>query len=250
MKYVPVLLMSVGVLSSMVLQAAVIPNEPLPRNASIEFDTPKDNGFNYFSATFEVPNEVPIKGVAFIWPGLGPSGKNYLPIDNGVLQPVLTYNVTAVSCAPYQQEDLPQNYQGWWISGQYVNTYGHQAGFTGCNGGHVMAVHPGDTLKTELIFDKELGWIQTISDVTLAQQVSYIIKLEGIVGQPQEQNRAYLDFESAGGSSLENPITFKDITLKTLGSNTLVGQSINQCSTLESRDINTVHIDECHVKAG
>ena len=69
------------------------------------------------------------------------------------------------------------NYQGWWISGQYVNTYGHQEGFIGCNGGHVLAVNPGDTLKTELAFSKYLGWTQMITDLDSHQQISYTISL-------------------------------------------------------------------------
>ena len=133
-----------------------------------------------------------------------------------------------------------------------MNTYGHQAGFTGCNGGHVLAVNFGDTLKTELSFVKNTGWIQTITDLNINKQVSYTINLEGqSEQQPQEQNRAYLDFEPAGGSSLKNPITFKDITLTTKGVNPLVGQKFSQCSGIEpTNDNHTVHIDSCSVKAG
>jgi hypothetical protein len=58
----------------------------------------------------------------FLWPGLSPFNKlgetadHYLPIDNGVLQPVLTFGD---SCAPLSGPlgNIDRSASGWWISG-------------------------------------------------------------------------------------------------------------------------------------
>ena len=72
------------------------------------------NEFVDLRTTLTVPAPPPATGTLFLWPGLDPApgGRNFLPIDNGVLQPVLTWGA---SCAPGQQ---PIQYSTWWISGQ------------------------------------------------------------------------------------------------------------------------------------
>jgi hypothetical protein len=73
---------------------------------------------NGLHTTMTVPEKPPPSGTLFLWPGLQPlpGGKNYNPIGNGVLQPVLMWSGT---CAP----TAPSSYASWWISAQYVNTY-------------------------------------------------------------------------------------------------------------------------------
>lgn len=220
---------------------------PQPENGLIGFGTPRGNGFIYMKVDIEVPYSAPTEGVAFIWPGLQPGGENYSPIDNGVLQPVLTHNATYGSCAP-NQSDLPAGYKGWWISGQYVNTYGTEPGYTGCNGGSVLAVSSGDLLTLEIAYDSSLGWVQTVTNKTKSESVNYIIKLEVPAGFPQEQNRAFLVFEPAGGSSLPHPVTFRGIVLKTVGYNELTNDSHPQCSPIERVDDNTVSIASCLIR--
>ena len=72
-----------------------------------------------------VPPQPAASGTVFLWPGLQPlpSGKHYAPIGNGVLQPVLTWGST---CA----RGAPNDYNSWWISGQYVNVSGREAART------------------------------------------------------------------------------------------------------------------------
>eukprot|EP00834_Sanchytrium_tribonematis_P006700 NODE_518_length_6556_cov_0.505653.p4 type:complete len:268 gc:universal NODE_518_length_6556_cov_0.505653:6457-5654(-) len=116
--------------------------------------------FTYFASTMNVP-PLPNKEweTLFIWPGLQPGGsKTYYPIDNGVLQPVLTYGD---SCAPNPSNASFNLDKTWWISGQYVNTIGREPGFTGCYGGDRVPVRVGDELRMVMELKKTI-WIQTI----------------------------------------------------------------------------------------
>src|SRR6185437_548303 len=120
--------------------------------------------------TMVVPPEPPATGTLFLWPGLQPDGANYDPIDNGVLQPVLTWGS---SCAPGKQ---PRAYSTWWISGQYVNTNGSDPGYTGCAGGPIMSVAVGDTLDLDFSLAGTI-WTQTVTDAQTGQSVSYSIDM-------------------------------------------------------------------------
>jgi hypothetical protein len=133
--------------------------------------------------TMVVPPKPPASGTLFLWPGLDPSGANFLPIDNGVLQPVLTWGS---SCAPGKQ---PRAYSTWWISAQYVNTIGADPGYIGCYGGDVMSVNVGDTLNMDIKLDGTV-WNQTVTDVQTAQSVTF-----GIDMMNQAQNLAYFVIE-------------------------------------------------------
>lgn len=115
--------------------------------------------------TMVVPPKPPASGTLFLWPGIDPDGANFDPINNGVLQPVLTWGP---SCAPGTQ---PLDYSTWWISGQYVNTNGNVSGYTGCDGGPIMSVNVCDTLNMDIALAGTV-WTQTITDVQTNQTVT------------------------------------------------------------------------------
>ena len=154
--------------------------------------------------TMVVPPEPPASGTLFLWPGLQPDGANYDPINNGVLQPVLTWGP---SCAPGKQ---PRAYSTWWISGQYVNTNGSDPGYTGCQGGPIMSVAVGDTLKMYFSLAGTI-WTQTVTDVQTGQSVSYSIDM-----MKQAQNLAYFVIEEYSSAPVSEVI-FTDTTI-TFGS--------------------------------
>jgi len=133
--------------------------------------------------TMTVPAEPPASGTLFLWPGLQPNGANFNPINNGVLQPVLTWGP---SCAPGKQ---PRAYSTWWISGQYVNTNGSYTGYTGCLGGTIMAVEVGDTLNIDMSLVGTV-WTQTVTDAQTGESVTYSIDMMN-----QAQNLAYFVIE-------------------------------------------------------
>jgi hypothetical protein len=112
-------------------------------NGHVAFGTPPINRITRLTTKLVVPPRPEPVGTLFLWPGLQPhsQGENFLPIDNGVLQPVLTWGP---SCAPGEK---PRAYSTWWISAQYVNTFGRHRGYTDCQGGPIMRVKPGDTLR-------------------------------------------------------------------------------------------------------
>lgn len=144
--------------------------------------------------TMVVPPEPPATGTLFLWPGLQPDGANYDPIDNGVLQPVLTWGS---SCAPGKQ---PRAYSTWWISGQYVNTNGSDPGYTGCEGGPIMSVAVGDTLDLDFSLAGTI-WTQTVTDAQTGQSVSYSIDMMN-----QAQNLAYFVIEEYSSAPVSEVI--------------------------------------------
>ena len=150
--------------------------------------------------TMVVPPEPPASGTLFLWPGLQPDGANYDPIDNGVLQPVLTWGP---SCAPGKQ---PRAYSTWWISGQYVNTNGSDPGYTGCQGGPIMSVAVGDTLNLDFSLAGTI-WTQTVTDAQTGQSVSYSIDMMN-----QAQNLAYFVIEEYSSAPVSEVI-FTDTTI-------------------------------------
>eukprot|EP00834_Sanchytrium_tribonematis_P004284 NODE_202_length_13094_cov_1.571528.p6 type:complete len:296 gc:universal NODE_202_length_13094_cov_1.571528:7991-7104(-) len=166
--------------------------------------------FVYFKSTLVVPAIPDAEwSTLFLWPGLQPNGgKKYLPIDNGVLQPVLTYGA---SCAP-DPTTLNIDYsKTWWVSAQYVNTVGNYPGFTGCKGGSRMAVQVGDEL--EMIIELRLGttvWGQTVRNLKTGEVVTFDFDLQG-----QDQGWAEWVVEPANGWHPSPPkFLVKDIELR------------------------------------
>ncbi len=183
----------------------------------VEFDTAQGSPIVYLGSSFIVPN-IPEtsnpESLIYIWPGVGPQGACYFPINNGVLQPVLTYGT---GCA--QKE--PKNKSQWWISGQYINTEVNcknvpSAFSTACPNysanahplcqdvGNYMVVQPGQNLDTIIAYNAATqAWNQMING---SSKQAYSIKLNYcsinnaptavITKQSQEQNRAYLAIET------------------------------------------------------
>ena len=150
--------------------------------------------------TLTVPAKPPAAGTLFLWPGLQPGGANYDPIDNGVLQPVLTWGD---SCAPGNQ---PRAYSTWWISAQYVNTFGSDPGYMGCYGGATMSVAVGDQLNIDMRLTGTV-WTQTVTDEQTGQSVDFSIDMMG-----QTQNWAYFIIEEYSSAPV-SPVIFTNTTL-------------------------------------
>jgi hypothetical protein len=155
------------------------------------------------STTLTVPSTPPPIGTTFLWPGLQPVSEstNFAPIDNGVLQPVLTWGP---ACSP----NGPTPYSSWWISGQYVNTIGHAPGFMNCQGGAAMNVNPGDKLEIKMSVSSTGVWTQTIKNVSNGKQVSYGINMQG-----QGQNRAEFAIERYSGASINQTVEFSNTSI-------------------------------------
>jgi hypothetical protein len=162
---------------------------------------PSDNGNVSFSAAagneivslftrLVVPPEPEKVGTLFLWPGLQPrrGDQNYYPIDNGVLQPVLTWGQ---SCAPGKQ---PKEHSTWWISAQYVNTYGRYTGYDDCYGGPIMSVKPGDTLLIGMSLFRSM-WTETVLVLNTTRYTSFHINLAD-----QAQGIAWFSIEPKDGS--------------------------------------------------
>ena len=183
---------------------------------SVELDTANTNAIAELKTTLVVPAIPHSTGTIFLWPGLQPlpGGHNYDPINNGVLQPVLTWGPT---CAPHAPA---APYASWWISAQYVNTIGSHAGYTGCQGGTGMNVAVGDSLTLDMVVSGTT-WTQTVTDTTSGQSVSYSIDMQG-----QAQARALFEIEDYMGGAPTADVIFNNTEI------TYGVQSGNACQPL------------------
>jgi hypothetical protein len=123
-------------------------------------------------------------GTLFISPGIQPGGQNYEPIENGVLEPVLTWGP---SCAPGSSS------ASWWIAGEYVNKYGTYSGYTGCHSGDGMAVQVGDPLSIRFTLDGTV-WHQNVENLRDGTLVSFDFDM---LGQFQNYIHFWMDPVSA-----------------------------------------------------
>ncbi|HEX3772652.1 MAG TPA: hypothetical protein VHV30_17355 [Polyangiaceae bacterium] len=170
---------------------------------SVEFTAATRTAITRLQTTMTVPAKPPASGTLFLWPGLEPlrNSANYDPIDLGVLQPVLTWGST---CAP----TAPNTYASWWISAQYVNTYGSDTGFTGCQGGQGIDVAVGDTLDIDMALAGTV-WDQTVTDRQTGGVATFSIDMQG-----QAQDWALFIIESDGSKPVSDVIfTHTTITL-------------------------------------
>jgi hypothetical protein len=174
---------------------------PVSSYGAVEFNIATQTQIVGLHTTLTVPAKPPPSGTLFLWPGLQPlpGGKNYNPIGNGVLQPVLTWGGT---CAP----TAPNSYDSWWISGQYVNTYGSDQGHTGCHGGQGMDVGVGDQLDIAMTL-KATSWNQTIVDRQTGHTATFDFDMAG-----QAQDWAIFTIESDGSEPISD-VVFTSTTL-------------------------------------
>src|SRR5262245_56849827 len=71
-----------------------VPPTVVAGHGKVMLSTPSDNQITSLTTTIIVPPKHSAIGTLFLWPGFQPGGANYLPIDNGVLQPVLSWGLS------------------------------------------------------------------------------------------------------------------------------------------------------------
>jgi hypothetical protein len=174
---------------------------PVMGTGNVEFNISTKTQLVGLHTTLTVPDKPPPSGTLFLWPGLQPlpGGKNYNPIGNGVLQPVLTWGGT---CAP----TAPNTYDSWWISGQYVNTYTNDQGYSGCHGGTGMNVAVGDQLDIAMTLAGTV-WNQVVVDRQSGHMAMFNMDMAG-----QAQDWAIFTIESDGSEPISD-VVFTSTTL-------------------------------------
>lgn len=176
---------------------------PVSGTGNVELNISTKTQIVGLHTTLTVPEKPSPSGTLFLWPGLQPlpGGKNYNPIGNGVLQPVLTWGGT---CAP----TAPNSYASWWISAQYVNTYGNDQGHTGCLGGQGMDVAVGDQLDIAMTLAGTV-WSQIVVDRQTGHMATFDIDMNG-----QAQDWAIFTIESDGSEPISDVVfTSTTVTL-------------------------------------
>jgi hypothetical protein len=169
---------------------------------TVEFQASTSTQMVELQTTLTVPTKPTSSGTLFLWPGLEPlnGSQNFYPIGVGVLQPVLTWGS---SCAP----NSPTNPTGWWISAQYVNTYGYSQGHTGCLGGQSIDVQVGDQLDITMSL-KGTVWSQLVVDRQSGQMATYDIDMQG-----QAQDWAIFRIEQPTATTPASDVVFTSTTL-------------------------------------
>jgi hypothetical protein len=195
---------AIAALATLSLLAVAIgqPND-MPPNGKVGIFAAAGNEIVSLTTTVMVPDP-PVRsekhdGTVFLWPGLQPNPDfaNFLPIGNGILQPVLTWGP---SCAPAKQLG------GWWVSPQYVNTDGHFMGYQGCFTGSVIGVNPKDQLLISMSLDRGV-WAQTIKNVMTGERSEFYVDLKG-------QAQAYAVFQIEVWDGARGPdVTFLRTTI-------------------------------------
>ncbi len=161
-------------------------------DGNVEFTASTQTHVTSLTTTLTVPAKPTSEnGTLFLWPGLEPLTQTIATL--GVLQPVLTWGGT---CAP----GAPNNYDSWWISGQYV-TY-----TSSCAGGPGMDVAVGDQLNLAITLSGTV-WTQTITDVQSGKTVTFNQDLKG-----QAQGWVLFEIESDGVEPISDVI-FTSTTL-------------------------------------
>ncbi len=175
---------------------------PVSGYGGVQFTGSTQTQIVKLETTLTVPPKPPAMGTLFLWPGLEPltQSKNYQPIGTGVLQPVLTWGGT---CAP----TAPNDYKSWWISAQYVNTYGSDPGFTGCLGGQGIDVGVGDALHITMTLDG-MVWKQVVLDSQTGQTATFDIDMRG-----QAQDWAIFTIEQPTSVKPVSDVVFTSTTL-------------------------------------
>jgi hypothetical protein len=171
---------------------------------SVQLAIPTDNEIVRMQTTLHVPAKPAASGTLFLWPGLQPlpGGRDFAPIGNGVLQPVLTWGAT---CA----RGAPNDHSAWWIAGHYVNMSGRERGRRGCLGGAGMTVDVGDELQIELARNADGPWSQRVHDVQQGARVDYVIDLGA-----QAQNWAIFHIELPTRTKPAGDVVFTDTVIE------------------------------------
>ncbi len=162
-------------------------------DGDVELTVSSKTHITSFTTTLTVPAKPTSQsGTLFLWPGLEPITES-ISGDVGVLQPVLTWGGT---CAP----GAPNNYDSWWISGQFVTATGS------CAGGAGMDVAVGDPLNLAFTLSGTT-WTQTITDLLTDKTVTFQKDLKG-----RSQNWTLFEIESDGVEPISDVI-FTSTTL-------------------------------------
>jgi hypothetical protein len=177
--------------------------------AAFNIGAPNQNMGLQTSLTVPPLPPIPTNSAAtlFIWLGLEPAtdSANFMPINTGVLQPVLTWGL---SCAPPTVAQ-PARFSSWWISAQYVNTIGNDPGYMGCFSGDLIQVNPGDVLLINMSLDVPSGiWTETVADANTNQSVAFSINTQG-----QGQNWSFFDIEEYFDATIATPVVFSNTTI-------------------------------------
>jgi hypothetical protein len=176
---------------------------------------PPPNQIIGFQTTTVVPPVPPSSSnsSAYIdyWPGLdpSPSSVNFLPINNGVLQPVLIF------FTPFQSWVASSIYDNIYgdippiIEGYQTPTPSEVDGYDNGSTSTEINPQPGDVIVENMVLDQTTGyWTTSLTDTTSNQSNTLIMNMQG-----QGQNIAYFALEIWYGMPMSNPVIFTNSTL-------------------------------------
>jgi hypothetical protein len=159
------------------------------------------------SATMAVPSTTPpAYGFISLWPGL--DNVEAMAAGNNILhQPIIQWggNCTVPS--------LPQH-EAWLAEAFYYSDAQEAAGqHGGCNGGEIISVNPGDTLKLSISLIGST-WKQSITDLQTGQSSTFTYSMESVGDQyPDRVNFDIEIWNSLGGFNNDiSSLNFTDVS--------------------------------------
>lgn len=149
------------------------------------------NNWVSIQAQMQVPFLSSTQAHAYLWPCLLPGqghgedrGSTSL---GGGLQAVLSFSPPQEAGADMAAHPFAQG--GWWVCGQYVHAGGKPHPVQACFGGPCMAVSPGDILSCRIVYEaSSRSWLQTITNNSNKNSVSFPVSVTQKSGQAQEKN--------------------------------------------------------------
>ena len=182
-----------------------LPTNTFVMDGYVQFGIPITNQVVGLQTEVDVPPLPQAVGALGLWPGLQPisASPTYAPLGNGIIQPILAYHNSNIGPACSTETPAESNYGTWWVEGYVWNNT------TGCSGGNVMAVSPGDHLKMVISLTGTV-WTQVITDVNTGQSVSFAKDMQG-----QAQNLVDFAIEEKGantGAGLDH-VTYTNTTI-------------------------------------
>ncbi|MFZ6874265.1 hypothetical protein ACO0LF_19585 [Undibacterium sp. Di27W] len=223
-----------------------------PAAAGSSFSVTAAPGNNWVSiqAQMQVPFLSSEQAHAYLWPCLLPGHGLGTELPGGGLQAVLSYcpphaDSTDMSGHPFAQG-------GWWVCGQYVHAGGKPHPAQACFGGPCMAVSPGDVLSCRIVYEAaSRSWLQTITNTSNKNSVSFPVSAKQSSGQVQEKNTLSFCLKkllssphahaSTGASHLYQCLSLYNVVAKLAFPQANLAQDLNHLAFVENARLSDDH---------
>ena len=174
----------------------------LSSSGLIGYDVGAANAVTGLRTTLTVPAQPAPNGQIYVWAGIQPTpnSASFQPIGNGALMSVLTWGALCPS-------DAPASYSTWWIAPMYSNVSSSDPQYSGCHGGRVAQVKPGQLLDIAIEL-QGTTWVQTVVNRDTQEASDFSMDLKG-----QEQGRVFFTIDLPTSNKPTEDLVFTNTVL-------------------------------------